>query len=532
MLSYRTVSLAAAALLVLGAPNAMPQAQRDSTRPAFHLLEATVDDVRAALLAKRITCHALVALYLKRIEAYDKSGPRFNAIQTVNPRALQEADRLDMALTTSAPLGPLHCVPVLVKDQIETSDMTTTYGSAVFKDFVPQRDATVVKKLKAAGAIVLAKTTMGEFAQGYVSSAAGPIRNAYDPTRNASGSSGGTGAGVAANFATVGIGEDTGGSVRGPAAVGSLIGIRPTVPLVSRFGMLPAKPFSDTIGPITRTVRDAAIVLDAISGFDPDDPVTAYATGQVPSSYTAMLDVAGLQGVRIGVIREPMDARTDPVSDDYKKVRVVTERALSGLKARGAVLVDPVTIPRLKDTVNLYDANVFETESAINRYFAAHTNAPLKTLQAILLSGMMVPSRATALMKTIGRSTEESGYLRFLQDREEARQVVLAVMAENRLDALVYATFDHQPDPIAPDAMTNAVASAPPRGNNRLLSSVLGFPAITVPAGFTVDELPVGIELMGRPFGESMLLRYAYAYEQGTHHRKPPPLAPALRGEP
>src|SRR5215471_18452106 len=240
----------ATVLLVLGPPNAMPQAQRDSPRATFHLLEATVDDVRAALLARRITCHELVALYLKRIEAYDKSGPRFNAIQTVNPRALQEADRLDMALTTSAPLGPLHCVPVLVKDQIETSDMTTTYGSAVFKDFVPQRDATVVKKLKAAGAIVLAKTTMGEFAQGYLS----------------------TGAGVAANFATVGIGEDTGGSVRGPAAVESLVGIRPTVPLVSRFGMLPAKPFSDTIGPITRTVKDAAIVLDAISGFDPNDP--------------------------------------------------------------------------------------------------------------------------------------------------------------------------------------------------------------------------------------------------------------------
>jgi len=296
--------------------------------------------------------------------------------------------------------------------------------------------------------------------------------------------------------------------------------------------MLPAKPFSDTIGPITRTVKDAALVLDAISGFDPNDPLTAYAAGQVPSSYTAMLDVAGLQGVRIGVIREPMDAKTDPASDDYKKVRVVTERALSDLKVRGAVLVDPVTIPRLKDRVNLYDANVFETESAINRYFAAHTNAPLKTLQAILLSGKMVPSRATALMKTIGRSTEESGYLRFLQEREEARQVVLAVMAENRLDALVYATFDHQPDTIAPDAMTSTVASAPPRGNNRLLSSVLGFPAITVPAGFTVDELPVGIELMGRPFAEPMLLRFAYAYEQGTHNRRPSPLAPALRGEP
>src|SRR5262249_52385300 len=248
----------------------------------FRLLEASIDDVRGALISKRVTCHALVDLYLKRIDAYNKSGPALNAVQTVNPRALQEADGLDAALATSGPVGPLHCVPTLVKDQVETRDMPTTYGSAVFKDFTPDRDATIVTKLRKAGAIVVAKTTMGEYAAGFLGSAFGVVRNAYDPSRSASGSSGGTGSAVTANFGTIGIGEDTGGSIRGPAAVNSLVGLRPTLPLVSRFGMLPARPTTDTLGPITRTVRDAAILLDVIAGYDPNDPVTAYPVAPLP----------------------------------------------------------------------------------------------------------------------------------------------------------------------------------------------------------------------------------------------------------
>ena len=260
---------------------------RATASTTFHLLEATIDDIHAALRSGRTTCRELVELYLKRIAAYNKSGPGLNAVQAINPRALQEAERLDAAFKASGPVGGLHCIPVLVKDQLETADMPTTYGSAVFKDFVPQRDATVVTKLRKAGAVIIAKATMGEFASGIVGSASGPIRNAYDPRRHASGSSGGTGSGVAANFATVGIGEDTGGSVRGPAAVSSLVGLRPTVPLVSRYGMFPARPSTDTVGPMARTVKDAAIVLDAIAGYDPNDPVTAYAVGHIPTSYTS-----------------------------------------------------------------------------------------------------------------------------------------------------------------------------------------------------------------------------------------------------
>jgi Asp-tRNA(Asn)/Glu-tRNA(Gln) amidotransferase A subunit family amidase len=309
-------------------------------------MEASIEDVRQGLALGQITCRQLVKLYLDRIDAFDDAGPALNAVQTVNPRALDEADALDAAWRTSGARGPLHCIPALVKDQIETRDMPTSYGSALFSDFIPHRDATVVTRLRAAGALILGKTTMGEFANSYIGSAFGVVRNAYDPRRTASGSSGGTGASIAANFAVIGIGEDTGGSTRGPAAFGSLVGVRPTVPLVSRHGVFPATPTRDTLGPITRSVRDAAIVLDVIAGYDPDDAMTAYAFGHVPSSYAAQLDANALSGARIGVVRQPMSACTDPASDDYKKVRIVIDRALADLARLGAHLVDPLPVPQ------------------------------------------------------------------------------------------------------------------------------------------------------------------------------------------
>jgi Asp-tRNA(Asn)/Glu-tRNA(Gln) amidotransferase A subunit family amidase len=500
---------------------------------SFHLIEATIDDIQGALRSGRTTCREIVGLYLKRIDAYDKSGPALNAVQTINSHALQEAERLDAVFKASGPVGALHCIPVLVKDQLETKDMVTTYGSAVFQDFVPQRDATVVARLRKAGAVIIAKTTMGEFASGIVSSASGPIRNAYDPRRHASGSSGGSGAGVTANFATVGIGEDTGGSVRGPAAVSSLVGLRPTTPLVSRYGMFPAKPTTDTVGPMARTVRDAAILLDSIAGYDPNDPLTAYAVGHVPKSYPSALTPDGMKGARIGIIRQPMDARTDVTSDDYKKVRVVIDNAIGELRSLGAEVVESVTIPNVIERLNSgYDGNLFETESVINSYLAQRANAPVKTLRDILLSGKVVPSRARSLMNTVGKSTEDAEYAHLQRLAESTRQVVLTLMADHKLDALVYATFDHQPVVIPPDVMTKPVIEEDRLGNNRRLSPVLGFPALTVPAGFTTDGLPVGLEFMGRPFTEAMLLKLGYAYEQGTHHRRPPASTPALRGEP
>jgi amidase len=528
------VNVAAMALLLFSTSKLEAQAPASSATPTvFHVLEATIDDVHAAVLSGRTTCRELVDLYLKRVAAYDKSGPGLNAVQAINPRALQEADRLDAAFKAAGPVGALHCIPVLVKDQLETTDMPTTYGSAVFKDFAPQRDATVVTKLRTAGAVIIAKTTMGEFASGIVGSASGPIRNAYDPRRHASGSSGGTGSGVTANFATIGIGEDTGGSVRGPASVSSLVGLRPTTPLVSRHGMFPARPSTDTVGPIARTVKDAAIVLDVIAGYDPNDPLTAYAVGHIPISYTSELRPDGLKGARIGVIRQPMDAKTNVDSEDYKKVRAVMDKAIDDLKALGAEVIEPVTIPDVIDRVSKsYDGNVFETEPAINDYLAKHANAPVRTLREILLTGKVVPSRARVLMNSVGKSTDDAGYEQVQRIAENTRQVVLTLMADHKLDALVYATFDHQPVLIAPDVMTKPVIDDDRLGNNRQLSSILGFPAMTVPAGFTTDGLPVGIEFMARPFAEAMLFRLGYAYEQGTHHRRPPVSTPALRGEP
>jgi Asp-tRNA(Asn)/Glu-tRNA(Gln) amidotransferase A subunit family amidase len=240
-------------------------------------MEATIDGIHGELRAGRLTCVQLVQAYLNRIDAYDQAGPTLNAVQNINRNALTQAAQLDEQLKAGAePAGKLHCIPVLLKDQVDTNFMPTTYGSALFKTFVPERNATIVDKLQAAGAVVHAKTNMGEFAFAYSGSAFGDCHNAYAPDRSPSGSSCGTGAGIAANFGAVGIGEDTGGSVRGPAAHNNLVGLRPTLQLVSRAGMLPATPTRDTLGPITRTVRDAAIVLDVIAGYDPKDPLTAW----------------------------------------------------------------------------------------------------------------------------------------------------------------------------------------------------------------------------------------------------------------
>jgi amidase len=281
-------------------------------------------------------------------------------------------------------------------------------------------------------------------------------------------------------------------------------------------------------------VKDAALLLDVIAGYDPNDPVTAYAAGQVPHTYTAFLNKDGLKGARLGVIREPLDPKTDTASDDYKKVKAVLDKGLADLKQFGAEVMDPVTIPEVKDRVKkAFDDNLFESEQAIDGYLAKHPNAPAKTLREILLTGKVVPSRATRLVTNVGRTTDEAGYLKVLLLREETRQIVLQLMADHRLDALVYATFDYPPAVIRADVLTNpSFLDVADPGNNRRLAPILGFPAISVPAGFTADGLPIGIEFMGKAFSEPTLFRVAYAYEQATHHRKPPATTPQLPDEP
>ncbi len=393
----------------------------------FDVVEATITSVHEALATGRLTCHTLVQRYLDRIAAYDQTGPTLNTIQNLNPRALAEADSLDAVQRMGGTLGPLHCVPVLLKDQIETRDMPTTYGSALFKDFLPARDATVVTRLEAAGAIILAKTTMGEFASRYVGSGFGIIRNAYDPTRNPSGSSGGTGSGVAASFGLVGLGEDTGGSVRGPAAVSGLVGLRPTLQLVSRQGMLPANPTQDTMGPMTRTVMDAALLLDVMAGYDPEDPLTAYAVGHIPSSYVPALSTDALRGVRIGVLREPMDTSGRAESEDVAQVEAVFNQAMNDLRSLGAEIVDSLVIDSLAGVRGI--DNNFETERATDDYLRGHPNAPVKTFKEIMLSGVVIPVRARGMMDLVGKTTQDPGYLTVIQKRETLR---LAVLKANR----------------------------------------------------------------------------------------------------
>lgn len=535
----RTTSRSLLLLAGLLAPAVLP-AQR------FDVMEATIPGVHAAMAAGRLTCRELVQAYLDRIAAYDQQGPALNSIQHVNARALAEADSLDAVLRAKRPRGPLHCVPVLLKDQIETKDMPTTYGSALFKDFVPQRDATAVQRLEGAGAIILAKTTMGEFASRYLSSAAGVIRNAYDPTRNPSGSSGGSGSAAAANFGLVALGEDTSGSIRGPAAVNALVGLRPTVPLVSRFGMLPANPTQDTMGPMTRTVADAARVLDVIAGYDPNDPITAHSVGHVPRSYVDALKPTALKGARIGVLRIKRDtvtarrdsaaradtaaARRDSVArfnaGEFAKVAPLFEQALKDLVAQGAVLVDSLQVPVVPAR---RVGNDFETEEATDRYLAEHPNAPYKSLKEILLAGGVTPSRARSLIEYVGRTTSEADYGAVMQYREALRTAVLKMMADHRLDAIVYATYDAPPSTIPEGVLTQArLNDGYGRGDNRGLSPNLAWPAVTVPMGFSPDGLPAGLELLGRPWTEAQLLGYAYAYEQATKHRRAPGTTPAL----
>ena len=293
--------------------------------------------------------------------------------------------------------------------------------------------------------------------------------------------------------------------------------------------MMPANPTTDTMGPMTRTVMDAAILLGVIAGYDPNDPVTARSLGNGPESYSAGLGRDGLAGARIGVISDPMDQSVDPESEGFRHVRTRIGAAVDDLRRLGAEVVDSVAVAGIETVNAVFGSNVFETEQATNAYLAEHADAPHRTLASILLSGRVTPWRAAGMAGLLGKTISDSGYLEYLLARDRIRRDVLVAMAEHDLDALVYATFDHPPTLIADDAETNpAPADDYGLGDNRLLSPVTGFPALTVPAGFTPEGLPVGLEFLGRPFTEAMLLRFGYAFEQGTGYRRPPESAPPL----
>src|ERR1700676_2647089 len=332
---------------------------------SFRLMETSIADIHRALLAGTLTCHSLVQQYFDRIHAYDQQGPAVNSMLYINPAGLQRADALDEEFQRTHKLKPLGCIPIVLKDNFDTADMPTTAGSIMLKGAQPDKDAFAVKRLRDAGALILGKANMQEFASGgiSVSSLGGQVKNPYDLTRTPGGSSGGTGAADASNFATAGTGSDTGGSIRSPASANNLVGLRPTRGLISRDGIIPVSFTQDTIGPITRTVADTAKLLDVMVGYDPNDPVTAFSVGNIPKTYTAFLQ-NGLKGARLGVLTNLFGG-----APEYEEVNPVMAKAIDALKEQGAVIVRLEDAALDTDTLTTkFRLNEPEFKAALNGY--------------------------------------------------------------------------------------------------------------------------------------------------------------------
>ena len=508
----------------------------------FRLEEATVTEIQAAYKSGRLTSHQLVQMYLDRIREFDKTGPKVNSIITVNPKALEEADRLDAAFKKSGPVGPLHGVPVILKDMIDAQGMPTTEGSVVLKNFYPDKDAFIVERMKKAGAIILAKATLSEFATGDTyGSLFGATKNPYDLKRTPGGSSGGTGASIAANFAAVGIGEEGLASIRRPSAWSSLVGMKPTPGLVSRTGMYAGWPgVVGGLGPMTRTVEDLARVLDVIAGYDSEDPLTSLGVGNRPESYTKFLDKNGLKGARLGIIREPIGENSDPGSEDFKRVNEVFERTIGELKAAGAVVVDPLVIPDLKtlSAVSRGFGSIKTPEGldSTEVYFARNANPPFRSRRDMSKDPNIDKVFARARGQFNDRPPAPPDFKRafeYQQAREALMVNIMKVMADNKLDAIVYKSVEHQPsviplpDTATPEQLKDAInppAYVDTRGVPTLNTFLVYVPAITVPTGFTTDHLPTGITFQAGPYADAEIIKLAYAYEQATHHRKAPVL--------
>src|SRR5438270_2379438 len=516
-------------ITAIGIAASAPFSMAQNAAANFQVVETTIDDIHSAMRAGRLTAHQLTQLYLDRIRAYDKDGPKMNAIITLNPDALAEADRLDTAYRASGFAGPLHGIPVLVKDEIDAAGMPTTLGTTVFKDYRPARDAFVVDRLRKAGAIILGKTTLSEFAAGDTyGSVFGVTRNPYDPERTVGGSSGGSGAAVAANFSTVALCEETVASIRRPGGWNDVVSMRPTPGLVSRSGMWDGYPtVAAQMGPMARNVTDLAHLLDVMVGYDPDDPLTAAGVDKHEGSYTRFLDRNGLKGARIGILRDPAGLFTEPNSADYKKVDAVFAKDIAELKAAGAVMVDNIVIHDFKPLLAKRAGDPSINDEALRRYLARNPNSPFKTREDIGKSPLLDQSyplpKADQFRKPL--QIDMAKYGEYLKARDQLLVNILKVMADNRLDAIVHKTVEHQPTLIK-DGINPPYVSQ--KGVPSLNTFLVFVSSITVPSGFTTDNLPVGITFFGRPYSEPELLKLGYAYEQVTHHRVPPKTTPAL----
>lgn len=494
----------------------------------FQFEEATIDGIHAAFRDGSLTCRRLVEGYIARIEAYDRSGPAINSIITVNERALEEADRLDAELARTGTLtGPLHGIPIVVKDQVETAGIMTTFGSIAADGYVPAKDATAIAQLKRDGAIILAKTTMPDFATSWFgySSKAGETRNPYALDRDTGASSSGTGAAVAANLGAVGVGEDTGGSIRLPSSFNNLVGLKVTPGLISRTGMSPLVVFQDSAGPMARTVRDAAILLDSMVGYDPADEYTAtYVKARVPETYTSCLDPDGLKGARIGVLRGVQGSDDDP---DAAPVNRVIEKAHAAMRAAGAELVD-VEIPDLMHWIVFTSLYITHSKHDLNGFLAARPELAHLTVDSIMASKQYHPQ--LDLFEDIGtgplQPTDDPQYYEKYSARETFERIVVNIMARNRLDAISFPTCQVIPPTRAElDAGRWPCLQFP---TNTLIGAQTWMPAMSVPAGFTDEGLPVGLELLALRYGEPTLFKLASGFEAATRARRAPATAPEL----
>lgn len=513
--------------------------------PAFagtiDLDSATIADINAAFDAGTLTSEKLVQMCLARIAAYDRQGPSLHAVITLNPKALETARTLDAERKRTGRRSPLHGIPVVLKDNYDTFDMPTTGGSVLLEGSIPSRDAFVVKKLRDAGAIILAKVNMSEFASGGAySSLGGQSRNPHDLTRTPSGSSGGTGVAVAAGYAPLGLGTDTGGSIRGPATSNGIVGLKPTHGLLSRAGIIPLALSFDTGGPMARTVYDVAAALGIMTGIDASDAATKKSEGRFQTDYTKDLRRDALKGTRIGIARDFTGADPD--------VDWVVDAALDAMRNAGATIVD-VRFPKwLLDAKGEFYTTVRypEFRAEIAEYLA-HTGPTYpKTLDALIERASRFnapredgagpnPSRWSLFKREEASGTMEDYRYKAVRDfgLPLVRAIVEGIFDTDRLDAIVYPTASRRPSLAAatpPGTGATAVLAGMGLAGTDL-ANLTGFPDLIVPAGFTGDRLPVGISFVGRAFSDATLLSIGYSFEQTTRARRRPVHTPALPGE-
>jgi amidase len=498
----------------------------------FDLDETTVADLQDAMASGKLTAHSIAQKYLDRIVAIDKHGPALNAVIELNPDALSIADAMDAERKAKGPRGPMHGIPVLLKDNIGTADrMMTTAGSLALLGFTPEKDSGVARRLRESGAVILGKTNLSEWANFRSSHSSsgwsgrgGQTRNPYALDRNPCGSSSGSGAAVAANLCAVTVGSETDGSVVCPSSANGVVGIKPTVGLVSRSGIIPISHNQDTAGPICRTVADAAALLSAMAGIDPADSATDASRGKAQPDYTKFLDRAGLRGARIGVIRKFFD-----FSDGFAPLM---ENLLEVMKKEGAVLVDPVEIDSIgKFDKSEFDAMLYEFKTDLNAYLAAAgSKVPVHSLKEIVEFNEKnrekeMPFFGQDLMlksEAKGPLTDQAYLDALAKNRRLSREEGIdAVMDKHQLDALLAPTA-------GPSWITDHVTGDHDTGGSSSLAAVAGYPNINVPAGF-IFEMPVGVSFFGRAWSEPTLIKIAYAFEQATKLRKPPRFLPSVK---